>query len=1224
MMPDICPYCLEKDLTDQPTTNKERHYVKCRRKNPYAKKKPPKQITLSFKPVSHQRAEATAEVEPTPETEASEQDFRIDAVVTDEDIEVDVIHEQDMEAEEIEDDDNDELSVIPSLEFDNESDEIVLVEGGTDVADVQVSSCHGFKPLVDNFFENFAFQLLPTMPHITLCGSSFHHVSCTEKHFHLQQGSNNSINEVCSALQNDEKLSVILDRGSKEQGAIHTKTNNIFLTHSQLSDKCKSLRKERNLMQLELRHKTKRVERLNSVLGLHKRFLVLLSQNDVLRVKELVAVALKNNRSINYIVDKVLDAVAGIYRARPSEKDKDLAFVVLKLGGPSLLNILYKANKLPSDSTAYRIGKGLKEINCSVTMTAGSCMDENFDAEYFHDSYTTSVKMDETYLIPRIRYNSKSNEFNGICYQHAPSNLKFNTFEDLEALTESIKNDQIHVPKETLVIGLSRLDCKSKFNVILAWPTCAKDDYIGTAEMVTKCSQQYRALTGKSLMNICTDGDSARRIVMHNFCDNDLSLVSPLHATLSDIPLLDLSCGPNEETVSYDPKHLVKRCWCACINETVSINGVVIYNDDLRQLLSLSADNSMVADSLVKPKDKQNVPNATKFMLHFINAVRDESVALPYRLRPIKFELRLLSYLFQGLLSFYAFTDISIATQIKSFSVAAHSLLYLYLGNKSKMYPNQLVHDIQATFQDAVFCCVKSKAYSPERPLYLVKNGTDPVESFFGVTRAQQKNCNLDNLEFIHCAAAITQVDDILSNKHPEWKKGGRLSKRLCLDHSSINDWEKDQLVLAETNIAARFRLGQLNVTAMIIEYGLKDVDFNDLARKNITFMKPFGKVIGVDDSDVDWSRPNDDSDDDDDVNSSVVDNSDMDNDDGDEDLDTDINLGDYLPTNHEATIDIDGKHVFKATCVKEAFSSKPMTKDRLKRVRTFTTPSSSEAPPKLLHIGDPVVVTGRNKLANIVAIKSANKPVKFINMNLLEADNLQFVVKQLALLEKEDKYFWTGEFVGTELCVTGKDCIPVQPEVILEMMDVHCTPYAFDKQLVLDIGVHLQQQPSDTMVEVSSSRRAPENAANAANSVSALRPCYVCQKGCSLEMMRGHIAFHIIQEECDNVCGFCGRGGGVCESSLKQSSHKKGIAYYEVVSSCEYKHAYKRVPDDVTKTHKCTNKVMKCPANNCDHFAWKYNGVHHYENKHPALAIPAEFVISDKEKKTVLTTFKL
>ena len=54
--------------------------------------------------------------------------------------------------------------------------------------------------------------------------------------------------------------------------------------------------------------------------------MVLLSQNNVLCVKELVAVALKHQRSINYIVNKVDKK---IYRARPSEEDKDLAFIVV-------------------------------------------------------------------------------------------------------------------------------------------------------------------------------------------------------------------------------------------------------------------------------------------------------------------------------------------------------------------------------------------------------------------------------------------------------------------------------------------------------------------------------------------------------------------------------------------------------------------------------------------------------------------------------------------------------------------------------------------------------------------------------------------------------------------------------------------------------------------------------------------------------------------------------
>ena len=54
------------------------------------------------------------------------------------------------------------------------------------------------------------------------------------------------------------------------------------------------------------------------------------------------------------------------------------------------------------------------------------------------------------------------------------------------------------------------------------------------------------------MMNICTDGDAARRIVMHNYCDKDLSLLSPLYDILGSVPLLDIRCGPFDETVSYD------------------------------------------------------------------------------------------------------------------------------------------------------------------------------------------------------------------------------------------------------------------------------------------------------------------------------------------------------------------------------------------------------------------------------------------------------------------------------------------------------------------------------------------------------------------------------------------------------------------------------------------------------------------------------------------------
>ena len=142
------------------------------------------------------------------------------------------------------------------------------------------------------------------------------------------------------------------------------------------------------------------------------------------------------------------------------------------------------------------------------------------DLPYFQNSYSSTLKMDETFLTPRLRYNAKSNEIQGVCYQHGSSfNLQFNTFEDLETVAIGIRNDECHIPKECLVVGINRLDCTSKFNVLFAWPSCSKDDYEGTYKIVSESSRTYKSLTGKPLMTIFTDGDAARRIAMHKYCE---------------------------------------------------------------------------------------------------------------------------------------------------------------------------------------------------------------------------------------------------------------------------------------------------------------------------------------------------------------------------------------------------------------------------------------------------------------------------------------------------------------------------------------------------------------------------------------------------------------------------------------------------------------------------------------------------------------------------------
>ena len=146
---DLCPYCRKRALSGLNETNKERHLEKCKTSNPYPRKKPLKQSKLGFLP-SLQHSSESLDIVTEP------------ALVTEPDHEVENDnhhHDPLLDLDEIGEVMNDECS-IPTLELNDNK----LVEDAEDASNVPSRTCNGFKPVLENFFENFAFQLLPTIP----------------------------------------------------------------------------------------------------------------------------------------------------------------------------------------------------------------------------------------------------------------------------------------------------------------------------------------------------------------------------------------------------------------------------------------------------------------------------------------------------------------------------------------------------------------------------------------------------------------------------------------------------------------------------------------------------------------------------------------------------------------------------------------------------------------------------------------------------------------------------------------------------------------------------------------------------------------------------------------------------------------------------------------------------------------------------------------------------
>ena len=151
--------------------------------------------------------------------------------------------------------------------------------------------------------------------------------------------------------------------------------------------------------------------------------------------------------------------------------------------------------------TAYRIAKSLKPFRSPITWSILECLENNLPVQLI-DSYAASLKVDETYITPRLKFDESADSLQGVCYKHGKENphlLKFDNFEEAVSIQKAVQEELIHVPKDSLVVGVNRLNTKHVVKVVICWPTCCKNDSQGTLDLFTAFSDFVFEKTGKNL-----------------------------------------------------------------------------------------------------------------------------------------------------------------------------------------------------------------------------------------------------------------------------------------------------------------------------------------------------------------------------------------------------------------------------------------------------------------------------------------------------------------------------------------------------------------------------------------------------------------------------------------------------------------------------------------------------------------------------------------------------
>ena len=268
--------------------------------------------------------------------------------------------------------------------------------------------------------------------------------------------------------------------------------------------------------------------------------MMLIKENSIPKLHKLVKVTISSNWSLEYIISKIVDTVDGIYNPHSSEHDKDLAFIILQFGGPGLMDIVHRALNFPSTSPAYRVLKNSGScINSSINTPMNKFVD-NISTSLDNPFHGYMLEIDETYTEVKACWNPGDNKLYGICYEHGKNeDLTFTSYDHVEDLSNMVKANILHVPKETMVIACSSNSINSNAQVVAALPACSKNEIEYQANLIDSISTYFAEKHGAPLLNWSTDGDPARRQVFDSLMFFDLDKESLIYPTISRLRLID-------------------------------------------------------------------------------------------------------------------------------------------------------------------------------------------------------------------------------------------------------------------------------------------------------------------------------------------------------------------------------------------------------------------------------------------------------------------------------------------------------------------------------------------------------------------------------------------------------------------------------------------------------------------------------------------------------------
>ncbi|KAJ7733376.1 hypothetical protein B0H14DRAFT_3614798 [Mycena olivaceomarginata] len=337
------------------------------------------------------------------------------------------------------------------------------------------------------------------------------------------------------------------------------------------------------------------------------------------------------------------------------------------------------------------------------------------------------VMFDKIATEKRIRWDPRTNQFLGICRQHAQNvGLFFNGESDLDEIFDALEvkvNSKgeayslVHNATEATIgaVGIMNEDPR----LYSVRPILISGDYALDGK---------KELTCLRTVSLETDGETRRGDAFVA-----LTMKHTLPSTSNIYPLLkDLNDFGTAFCASAESESLGSISRPAIIRTHFQSVGHTV--DHIR--------------SVSNPEDKQDVRLAFD-MLRDIWSLPSLPPGTSPGVSAGREALRTLGKLLYHFVSPYICVDFSLSEQLEHLSAAAHLALALFRKHGKHFMASLLYTDIMIIIKNAFFCVAKAKVDDPFGKFWLILLGTDRLEELFGLLRTMiGTDANCDILKF--------------------------------------------------------------------------------------------------------------------------------------------------------------------------------------------------------------------------------------------------------------------------------------------------------------------------------------------------------------------------------------------------------------------------------------------------------------------------------------------